>query len=89
MGGVKYLTYLSVHNLWMARKVAAFFLHLHVDSTYEDQEAIGTVLNADNRNASASSKGKWFNKKFYLETRSHQWTYWPLKLLNNKMTKMQ
>ena len=75
MGGVQYLTYLSVHNLWMARKVAAFFLHLHVDSTYEDQEAIGTVLNADNRNTSASNKGKWFNKKFYLKTRSHQWTY--------------
>ena len=35
-----------------------FFYICKVDSTYEDQEAIGTVLNADNRNTSASNKSK-------------------------------
>ena len=38
-------------------------------STYEDQEAIGTVLNADNSNTFASNKSKQFNKKFLFENK--------------------
>ena len=42
----------------LQQPLSHIFLHLRVDLPYKDRKAIGTVLNSDNRNTSASSKGK-------------------------------